>query len=282
MDDNGVIKSNADWESYQKYIETKIKTPYKNYTFDKVTAIRIEQIRALQNDIMMSRFEGRKKVYIFENFDSLTTQGANAFLKTLEEPPDDAHFILTVNNLNKLLPTILSRCLTVEFYPISEDKIESFLLNNKNADPQDARLYSRLANGSIEKALCLLNDNNIENMNVTFDFLQIVLNHDELAFFDWMETNFAKSSKNTDLFKNFIQYLQLWLNDLQLYSLNKNKIVFINQLDLLSQYVNKSPQFLEFIPSLFKELDDFQLKFSGNINPKLILTQIYSTFAKGF
>jgi DNA polymerase III delta' subunit len=78
--------------------------------------IRIDQIRNLQGDIFFKPLEGRKKVYILTEADRMTTQTANAFLKTLEEPPEGVHFILITEESHSLLPTLLSRCQKVRFH----------------------------------------------------------------------------------------------------------------------------------------------------------------------
>ena len=280
MDENGVIKSKSEFEQYRKYIDTKISTPWQDHSFDKVTAIRIEQIRALQRDVVMSRVEGKKKVFIFENFDTLTISAANSFLKTLEEPPADTHFILTVENLSKLMPTILSRCVAVEFYPISAEKIEGYLLDVLQTEPSKARLYSSLANGDLAKATTLHYNENLETLDMTIRFLEIVINRDELAFLEWIDRHFVKASKNTDVFMSFIQYLYLWLNDLQLIIHQPNTIVFVNQMDLLKQFLSKNPNILERIPNMLLELDEYLQRLQGNVNQKLILAQIYYSFIK--
>ena len=280
MDDDGVIKSKTEWEHCQKYVETKMTAPWKNYNFEKVTAIRIEQIRALQKDISMSRHEGRKKVYIFEDFDSLSVGATNAFLKTLEEPPPDTHFIFTVQSISKLLPTILSRCITVEFHPISTDKIETFLLNKLYAEASKARLYARLSNGNFEKAITLYHDDNLSTMDATINFLEIALAHDDIAFLDWVEMYFAKNTKNADLFKDFVQYLYLWMSDLQMLTSAPDKVVFVNQIGLLKNFATKNTLFSEKTPKVLLELDDYLQKYHGNVNQKLILSQIYASFTK--
>jgi DNA polymerase-3 subunit gamma/tau len=78
----------------------------------------IDEIRALRDSVKFAPATMRKKVYIIDEVHMLTTEGANAFLKTLEEPPDHAVFILATTNPEKLPPTILSRCLRFAFQRI--------------------------------------------------------------------------------------------------------------------------------------------------------------------
>jgi len=290
LDEQGVVKKDAEYKTYLKYIETKTNTPWKDYIFDKVCAIRIEQIRALQKDILISKYEGKKKVYIFEGFDNLTLQAYNAFLKTLEEPPIDTHFILIVNNLEKLLPTILSRCIRLAFHPISVDVLENYLLNTLHTTPLKAKLFSRLSNGSLEKAIDLYHNENLETMEITIDFLNIVIEQNDIGFLEWIDNNFVKGTKSIDIFKNFVLYLCLWIRDVQVYnefikqSINDDNstedaigIVFINQIELLQKF-----QSSDVLINLLLSLDEYLIKYSGNVNPKLILSQIYQSFITTF
>ena len=75
----------------------------------------VEQIRELVADSQLAPLAGRHKVYILDRVDSLGTSAANAFLKTLEEPPEHVKFILATTEVHKLPSTILSRCQRFDF-----------------------------------------------------------------------------------------------------------------------------------------------------------------------
>jgi DNA polymerase-3 subunit delta' len=299
VDENGIVgklkenKRSGTWEpdteriEYENYITAKRTTPWKDYLFDSVTAIRIEQMRGMQNNMLMHKVEGIKKVYIIDDFDKITTQGANAFLKTLEEPPADTHFILICENKNKLLPTILSRCNSIEFFRLSTDIIENYLVEKLKTSVDKAKLYARLSDGNLANAIRLYHDANLETMEMAMAFLDIVYHADDIAFMDFLEDHFSKKNKqkdstNTsnakDTFTNFIKYLTIWLSDLQMYQLDPQKIVFINQLELINKFFQKNIATFDRVHSLLYRLDDLSLKYSGNVNPKLIVTQLYLSF----
>jgi len=77
--------------------------------------IRIDQIRDMQSKVFLRSMEGGKKVIIIEDADFMKTEAANSLLKVLEEPPEDTVFILCAATKDKLLPTIISRCLFYHF-----------------------------------------------------------------------------------------------------------------------------------------------------------------------
>jgi DNA polymerase-3 subunit delta' len=81
--------------------------------------IRIDEIRAIDDVLSLKAFEGRKKIVIVDDADSMNPYAANAFLKTLEEPPEDSLIILITSNPDRLPDTIRSRCSRVNFTPLS-------------------------------------------------------------------------------------------------------------------------------------------------------------------
>jgi DNA polymerase-3 subunit delta' len=80
--------------------------------------IRVEQIRGLQERLSLHGLESRRKVALITSAHRMNESAQNAFLKTLEEPPSDTTLILIANAMDKLLPTIRSRCSKVHFAPL--------------------------------------------------------------------------------------------------------------------------------------------------------------------
>ena len=107
----------------------------------KSRRIVIEQVRALEHSLQMRASPGRRKVAIIAEADRLQPQAANAFLKTLEEPPKDS-LLLLLSALPEVLPdTIVSRCIAIPLAPS----------NNEVAIPQEAELVELLRSTAAEK-----------------------------------------------------------------------------------------------------------------------------------
>ena len=105
--------------------------------------IRIEEIRAINNILSFKPFEGRNKVVIADEADTMNPFAANAFLKTLEEPPKDSLIILISSNPDRLPDTIRSRCSKVNFTPLSHEacrKVIETVRSQKSKDSKDSRL----------------------------------------------------------------------------------------------------------------------------------------------
>ncbi|HEY9724058.1 MAG TPA: hypothetical protein V6D47_18795, partial [Oscillatoriaceae cyanobacterium] len=76
---------------------------------------KVEQVRALIAAVAYQPYQGRRKVHVLAAFDAIQAAGANALLKTLEEPPGETTLVLLARSLESVLPTIASRCQIVPF-----------------------------------------------------------------------------------------------------------------------------------------------------------------------
>ena len=124
-------------------------------------SIKIEQIRQLKREAGYKLFEGKKKVWIIEEADKLTLEAANSLLKILEEPPPDVVFILISETQEKLLPTILSRCEIIHFFPLSSKALHSIVAPYLPPESPKANLIEKLARGRVGEVLSLVKDENI-------------------------------------------------------------------------------------------------------------------------
>jgi DNA polymerase-3 subunit gamma/tau len=128
---------------------------------DAASNTGVDDIRNLREKVNYAPNQARKKVYIIDEVHMLSTSASNALLKTLEEPPPHAIFILATTEAHKLLPTILSRCQRFDFHRYSLDdmlKVLSRVCEGESisAEPEALKLISRSATGSLRDALNLL------------------------------------------------------------------------------------------------------------------------------
>ena len=121
----------------------------------------IDDIRDLRDKVGYTPHEGRYKVYIIDEVHMLTEPAFNALLKTLEEPPGHAIFILATTEIHKVPLTIISRCQRYDFRRISLDTIQTQLdtlaqLEGHTAEPEALALLARSSSGSLRDAENLL------------------------------------------------------------------------------------------------------------------------------
>jgi DNA polymerase-3 subunit delta' len=115
------------------------------------TAIKIAQIRELQQELSLRPYEAPRKACIITAADRLNQASGNALLKTLEEPAGNAILILLTTNAEAVLPTIRSRCQRVRFSSLSEEAISRFLVS-EGVSLELARLAAAQAGGSLSRA----------------------------------------------------------------------------------------------------------------------------------
>ena len=133
--------------------------------------IKIDHILKLQHEIYLKAFEGRKKVFIISSAERMTQEAANAFLKTLEEPPGEAVLILITSHPEKLLPTITSRCQLVRFNLISKEKIEKFLREKLGSSKKEAENLSLNCEGRLGEAVKIKKEGILEDKGKILDLI---------------------------------------------------------------------------------------------------------------
>lgn len=117
----------------------------------------VEQVREVIHDAHLKPVQASYKVYIFEEADRFNAESANAFLKTLEEPPDDVIIVLLARSFDNVLPTIASRCQVVRFRPVPESAAIDTLVQISGATREDARAALAASDGVISRARDFLN-----------------------------------------------------------------------------------------------------------------------------
>lgn len=119
----------------------------------------VDQIRQLVASASLAPIQAQRKVYIIEDADRLGTQAANAFLKTLEEPPADVVFVLLARMRESVLPTIVSRCQVVPFRHIPASEAAGILAQNTGASLEKCRIAIESCGGSITRGVEFLRSN---------------------------------------------------------------------------------------------------------------------------
>jgi DNA polymerase-3 subunit delta' len=135
--------------------EDKSVIPVELFIGDKQHRMR----EGLCRWIAMSPMTGRRKIAIIDDADYLNEEGANALLKTLEEPPADSVLILISTSADRQLPTIRSRAQVIRFQPLSNSLITRLLVEQQIVrDEADAAQIARLSSGSLAQAVELADD----------------------------------------------------------------------------------------------------------------------------
>jgi DNA polymerase-3 subunit delta' len=120
--------------------------------------IKIEQIRELNRRLSFAPVSARYRVCVIQQAEAMTSEAANSFLKTLEEPPPGNILVLNAVEPLNLLPTIVSRCQRVPFQPLPVEAMIDWLVREKDMDRQRAIIVARASGGSLGRALRMAED----------------------------------------------------------------------------------------------------------------------------
>lgn len=145
----------------------------------------IDNIRELISKIALSPSQGRYKIYVIDEAHQLTKDASNALLKTLEEPPSHAIFVLATTEPDKLLPTIVSRCQRFDFRYVPMDEAVGYLATVAKAEkikisPDGLEFVARQSGGGMRDAMSLLDQASFIEGEITQARLT-----EWLGFVDW-------------------------------------------------------------------------------------------------
>ncbi|MCS6990757.1 MAG: DNA polymerase III subunit gamma/tau [Chitinophagales bacterium] len=130
------------------------------FELDAASNNSVDDIRSLIEQVRYAPQYGKKKIYIIDEVHMLSQQAFNAFLKTLEEPPPHAIFILATTEKHRIIPTILSRCQIFDFHRITVADMVAQLAaiadkEHIEAEPEALHLIAHKADGALRDALSL-------------------------------------------------------------------------------------------------------------------------------
>ena len=259
------------------------------YELDAASNNSVDDIRSLIDQVRYAPQAGKYKVYIIDEVHMLSNAAFNAFLKTLEEPPSYAIFILATTEKNKVIPTILSRCQIYDFNRIEISDIKSKLidiLNSEKIDFEDGALHiiAQKSDGALRDALSTLDliKTFSKNSKITIKDVTKNLNIiDNDYLFNITELLYNSDKKNSILSHN-----ELVLRGFESYNLliglsSHFRNLLLSQDEKLVQIMEESDDDkirfneqakkldIEFIEDGLDILNKFEINYKLSSNPKI-------------
>lgn len=195
--------------------------------------IKKAQIEDLVRNVGILPFESNRKIFIIDDSHKMNLEGKNTLLKTLEEPPSYVTIILITSSPNNLLPTILSRCQSVKFYPVQSSKIEHYLVNLYSKSIEEATFVSNFTKGSVGKSISLsTSDKFFQMRDELVKILDGLIKGDKTRAFSSMYF----FNENRDNIEEIIDIILYWFRDLLIYKeigdshliINKDKLEYLS------------------------------------------------------
>ncbi|MBQ9394559.1 MAG: DNA polymerase III subunit delta' [Proteobacteria bacterium] len=135
---------------------------------ETAATIKIEVIRDLQSRLVYAPYESARRFVLIHDIHKMQEAAANCFLKTLEEPPESTTFILMTNQIQRIIPTIISRCQSVRFAPFGMNDVADFLVS-KGVSQTEATQIAVMSGGSLGYALELSSSDYKNEVIQTFE-----------------------------------------------------------------------------------------------------------------
>ena len=232
-------------------------------THEKPTVISVDDIREqVNNDIIIKPYSSRYKIYIIPEAELMNPQAQNALLKTIEEPPEYAIIMLLTNNLDKMLPTILSRCITLNLKPVGELDMMEYL--SRMGIPQaKAKFCVGFAFGNLGKAVRLATSE--EYNEIKHDCVQILKDINRMEIYDLIDAVKKMSKYKLDIY-DYLDIMMMWYRDILMLKVSgsPDKLLFKEEYATLKQQANYISY--EGIENVLKALDKVKVRLEANVN----------------
>lgn len=237
--------------------------------------IRVDEIRKGVNDtIGIKPYSSDYKVYIIDDADRMNQGAQNALLKTLEEPPAYAVILLLTNNKDRLLDTILSRCVTMKLESIKQKDIISYLEENTDAKNTDIQFAAAFSLGNIGKALHIVQTEEFKEM--LQEGLHILTHIHSMEVYEVISY-----LKNLTLYKeqiyDFLDIIMVWYRDMLILKTTGS----LNHLVYKDRYRQLKDQEIyisfEGISHVLGELEKARKRLAANVNFEVAMEMLLLT-----
>jgi len=222
--------------------------------------------------------EGEKTVIILTRIETMRKEVVNAFLKLLEEPPEDVVFILTTDAVQSLTPTLVSRCQRIGLSSVETDLIAQKLIDEQGLDSTTAHYLSHVCLGNYGMAIRFNPDHIKEQRTYVVDYLRAAYAVDALNIVR-ITDHWVNHYTSEDMIQ-LLNVMEVFLRDVYLWMMAKTTTEIINQ-DLLeviakfSEHLNKAR-----ITEMMEHIDQLKGTLMFNVNMRISLVVLALRFSR--
>lgn len=222
--------------------------------------IKIERIRDIEDFLSFMPYEGNKKVVIVDDADMMNRHSENAFLKTLEEPPENSVIILVSSRREMLVDTIRSRCFNIKFGPLSEAALREAA--NAIGGTKISEMGIKLAMGRMG---LLFDEGAVERRDILFNIFE-----------DMIYGRGVSVPKEREVMDEWIDYFILFIRDMAVFSSTGKREVLFN-VDLSEKITGMCKETdLKGIIKSYRLLHDLKKRTAYNLNKSILCNYLSS------
>ncbi len=231
---------------------------------EKPNVISVDEIRTqILNDISLMPYSSRYKIYIVPDAQLMNQQAQNAILKTLEEPPEYAIIMLLTNNIDKFLPTIISRCIVLNFRPVEPLHMMDYLMAQIGVDKEKARFCTDFAQGNLGKAVRLAISP--EYNEIKEDSLRLLRRIQDMDMEDIIQAVRNMGKYKLDI-TDYIDIMTMWFRDILMVKIanSPNKLIFKDEFSIMKKQASHVSY--EGLEEILQALDKLKIRLEANVN----------------
>lgn len=246
----------------------------------------IEKMRELIEEVSLPPFEAPVKLFIIDAAHQMSPFSSNALLKTLEEPPENTYFVLLTDAIDAMLPTVLSRCQKIPFFPIPQQEIESFLQQKWDVKEIDARRIAFTSYGSLGKAHTLISHKELSFHKPLLEILNLELLRDYPKLLEHLKVLEATTEEmcektnlsQLDLADAILEEIIAWYRDLILVKESQKEasiLEFLYHRDQLQTLKNRVNFPIPALERVFEEIDKARLSLQRSTKLRHVLENFF-------
>ena len=236
---------------------------------EKINTISVDDIRTqVGATIQVKPYASKYKVYIISEAEKMNDNAQNALLKTLEEPPEYAVIILLTDNVNSLLPTILSRCVVLNMKPVTDRMVKKFLMENEKIPDYRAEICAAFARGNIGKAKILARSEEFDKIKE--DAIAMLKHIHEMDIRELSQTIKKMNEYKLEI-NDFLDILAVWYRDALIFKATNdaNHLIFRDEFQNIKRTASRSTY--EEIENILQALDTAKKRISANVEFNLTM-----------
>lgn len=236
---------------------------------EKPNTISVDDVRTqLNNDIVIKPYSSRYKIYIIDEAEKMNVQAQNALLKTIEEPPAYAVILLLTTNADTFLPTILSRCVTLNVKAVADDKIRKFLMSSYQVPDYQADICVAFAQGNVGKAIQLAASEDFNELKASV--LQLIKRLKDIELYEMGEA-VKQISEYKLAINDYFDLMMIWYRDVLLFKAtgDVNGLIFKDEVYDIKRQAEKSSY--NGIEEILGALQKAQVRLNANVNFDLVI-----------
>ena len=244
-------------------------------THEKPNSISVDDIRTqVNNTVDIKPYQGPYKVYIIPQADLMTPQAQNAILKTIEEPPAYAVFLLLTENAEMLLPTINSRCVMLKLRNIKDTLIRKYLMENLEIPDYKADMCTAFAQGNVGKAMALASSDDFQELKAAA--VQLLKRIHEIELYEFKEAIKQINEYKMEI-NDYLDIMMIWFRDILLYkaTTDVNGLIFKDEVYDIKKQASKSSY--SGIEAILEALEKAKVRLTANVNFDLVMELLLLT-----